>query len=609
MTNLPSAAGDPGSDPTSEAAAERAAASTPETKSAAAGDRQPRLFRSVWRWHFYAGLLSIPVIVILGLSGIVYLFKPQIDAVAYGSMRGVTAGEQRATYTAQTAAVLKAYPGATVIGLAPPPAADRATEFDITTEGGRDLRVYVDPYAARVTGDREPSKSFTTLALDLHGTLLTSRFLGEEGKPGDRIIELTVSWAVVLVITGMYLWWPRGRRGFRDALRPRLRSKSSRTRWRDLHAVTGVLFGFVTLFFLITGMAWTGVWGAKFNEIATDAGKMYPEGLYDGAESTVADTVKNGKAAWAAGALPLQPSAPAHTHPAQASAPAASAGPAPAGAATSSEASEAAAAPAEPDAGSGSSSDTSSGAGGSPGAIPETGGRPGHTAHSGHADQNGASAASQLTGERPDIEVRGGDDGHTGHTHRATIVWDPAKGAPIDAVVGRAEQLGYPAGFTIAYPEDEYGSYTVSRFPDADAAPNLRAGQERLTYIDQYTALPIRDHHFRDFGTLGKVTDFGIALHEGRQWGIWSQLFALFGTLALLLSCATAVVMWRKRKPKGLGAPRRPPNRKLGAGVVAITLGLGLLFPLLGLSILALLIFDFVVVRHVPPLAKALGAQ
>ncbi|MBJ7470097.1 MAG: PepSY domain-containing protein [Solirubrobacteraceae bacterium] len=554
------------------------------TASPPAGDPggQPRLFRSVWRWHFYAGLLSIPVIVLLCLSGIVYLFKPQIDAVAYGSLRNVTAQATSTTYAAQSAAVLKAYPGATISGLAPAPEADRATEFDVITEGGADVRVYVDPYTARVLGDREPSRSFTTLALDLHGTLLTSRFLDTEGKLGDRLIELTASWAVVLVITGMYLWWPRGRRGLRDALRPRLRSTSSRTRWRDLHAVTGVLFGFVTLFFLITGLAWSGVWGAKFNELATKTGELYPAGLYDGAESgTVEDTVKNGKAAWAASALPLQPSAPAHTHDLTASAPTAST-PTPSSSAT----------PA-----------------GSPGGIPETGGRPGHSGHSGHADQDGASALSQLTVDRPDVTTRSGDDGHTGHSHRGSIRWDPAKGAPIDAIVGRAQELGFPPGFTIAYPEDETGSYTVSRFPDADVAPNARAGQERLAYLDQYTALPLADFGFADFGVLAQATDFGIALHEGRQWGIWSQLFALSGTLALLLSCATAVVMWRKRRPKGIGSPRRPPNRKLGVGVVLITLGLGVVFPLLGLSILALLVFDFVVVRHVPPLARALGAR
>jgi uncharacterized iron-regulated membrane protein len=41
----------------------------------------------------------------------------------------------------------------------------------------------------------------------------------------------------------------------------------------------------------------------------------------------------------------------------------------------------------------------------------------------------------------------------------------------------------------------------------------------------------------------------------------------------------------------------------------AITLGLGVFFPLLGISILVLLLFDLVIVRHVPPLRRALGAS
>ncbi|MDO9354455.1 MAG: PepSY domain-containing protein, partial [Solirubrobacteraceae bacterium] len=406
---------------------------------------------------------------------------------------------------------------------------------------------------------------------------------------------------------GMYLWWPRGRRGFRDALRPRLRSKASRTRWRDLHAITGVLFGFVTLFFLLTGLAWTGVWGTKFGEIAAKTGQHYPAGLYDGAES-VADTVKNGKAAWSAGEIPLAGSQ-------------------------------------FPQSGSGTASGQVSAGGGSGAGHTHEGDTANHNNHaaagangsapgSGTGDANGGSSTAQpqsvppgagsaeaepvgtlsaadvraITAGRSDIEVKAGGDGHTGHAHADSLVWDPAKGAPLDAVVGRAQKMGFPAGFTIVYPTDEYGSYTLSKFPDADVDPNATAGSERIAYVDQYTALPIKDYGFDGFGTIGKATDFGIALHEGRQWGIWSQLFSLFGTLALLLSCATAVVMWRKRKPKGLGSPRRPPNRKLGAGVVVITLGLGLLFPLLGLSIVALLVFDFVIVRHVPPLRRALGA-
>jgi uncharacterized iron-regulated membrane protein len=485
-------------------------------------ERKPRLFRVVWRWHFYAGLLVIPIVVILALSGIVYLFKPQIDSVFYGNVRNVDAGGATRSYGAQLAAVKAALPGASVTSVAPPPNSRRSTQFGVTTKAGRDWTVFVDPYTAKVLGHRDNRRYLPSIALDIHGSLLTSRFMDEDGTWGDRLIELATSWAVVLVITGMYLWWPRGRRrSLRQALKPRLRARSARVRWRDVHAVTGVAFSLVFLFFLLTGLAWSGVWGAKYNEIATKVGSSYPPGTFDGVPSkTVADVVKGGKPAWAVSRLPVPPSE---------------------------------------------------------GGAAVGGGRPGHT-------------------------------GHNDHAQLRTIRWNPARGAPLDAVVARAQQMGMPPGTSITFPADRTSSYAVSIFPDNDVEPNQNALKERFAFVDQYTARPVGDFRYSQFGAMAQATDFGVALHEGRQFGIWSQLFALFATLALLLSCATAIVMWRKRRPQGIGAPRRAPNRKLGAGVVAITLGLGVFMPLLGISIVALLVFDVVVVSRIALLRRALGA-
>lgn len=39
-----------------------------------------RLYRTIWRWHFYAGLFVVPFILLLALPGAIYLFKPQLDA-------------------------------------------------------------------------------------------------------------------------------------------------------------------------------------------------------------------------------------------------------------------------------------------------------------------------------------------------------------------------------------------------------------------------------------------------------------------------------------------------------------------------------------------------
>ena len=36
-------------------------------------------YRTIWRWHFYASLFVMPLILVLATTGAIYLFKPQLD--------------------------------------------------------------------------------------------------------------------------------------------------------------------------------------------------------------------------------------------------------------------------------------------------------------------------------------------------------------------------------------------------------------------------------------------------------------------------------------------------------------------------------------------------
>src|SRR5690606_2216620 len=64
---------------------------------------------------------------------------------------------------------------------------------------------------------------------------------------------------VLLVVTGLYLWWPRNGRSVRQALLPAV--GAGRRRWRNLHAALGVWAAPLLLFFLVSGLAWTPFWG------------------------------------------------------------------------------------------------------------------------------------------------------------------------------------------------------------------------------------------------------------------------------------------------------------------------------------------------------------
>ena len=74
-----------------------------------------------------------------------------------------------------------------------------------------------------------------------------------------------------MIVTGLYLWWPRRTTGLAGIVYPRL-SAGSRTFWRDLHAVTGFWVSFFTLFILLSGLPWAKSWGAYLQEIRAVTG-------------------------------------------------------------------------------------------------------------------------------------------------------------------------------------------------------------------------------------------------------------------------------------------------------------------------------------------------
>jgi uncharacterized iron-regulated membrane protein len=97
------------------------------------------------------------------------------------------------------------------------------------------------------------------LARRIHGQLLM-------GERGSWLVELVACWTLVMLATGLYLWWPRGR-GAAGVVWPR-----RRLLLRDLHAVTGFWVSTFALLLLLTGLPWTGVWGKAFNLVRAEMG-------------------------------------------------------------------------------------------------------------------------------------------------------------------------------------------------------------------------------------------------------------------------------------------------------------------------------------------------
>jgi uncharacterized iron-regulated membrane protein len=236
----------------------------------------------VWRWHFYAGLFCIPFVLILTITGAIYLFNPQVENQLTQPYEHLTVTGARATAEAQVAAALAAVPGSKLNSYELPATQQSAVRVFVGS-GEKKIRVYVHPETLQILNQEEEDWRVMRVIHDLHGELLIGDF-------GSNLIELAASWAIVMFITGLYLWWPRGSGNWAGVLYPRL-GRGKRVFWRDIHAVTGLWVSFFVLFLLISGLPWAKSWGGLLKEVRQiGVTKVVQQDWTTGSSSERADT-------------------------------------------------------------------------------------------------------------------------------------------------------------------------------------------------------------------------------------------------------------------------------------------------------------------------------
>lgn len=215
------------------------------------------LYRAMWRWHFYAGLIVLPVLALMAVTGALYLYKPELEAWLY-PVRIAAPPDARPLPPSRIIAAVQGS-GAPATQLLLPARSDESWRVTSGTTA-----TFINPYDGRVLGQMRDGGVMQTVR-DLHSLALT-------GPIGNRLVEVVAGWAILLCITGLYLRWPR--RGS-PALAVRGRA-GGRLFWRDLHGTLGFLSAGVILFLAVTGMPWTDVWGGGLRAIIAANGAGRP---------------------------------------------------------------------------------------------------------------------------------------------------------------------------------------------------------------------------------------------------------------------------------------------------------------------------------------------
>ena len=112
-------------------------------------------------------------------------------------------------------------PGSTFAGIVLPEHPDQAARVVVSEHGAR-TRVYVHPDTLEILKTADEGNTLERAIFKLHGELMM-------GKGGSIMVELAASWAIVMILTGLYLWWPRNAKGLGGVLYPRIGQGAKRS--------------------------------------------------------------------------------------------------------------------------------------------------------------------------------------------------------------------------------------------------------------------------------------------------------------------------------------------------------------------------------------------
>jgi uncharacterized iron-regulated membrane protein len=236
-------------------------------------------YRTLWRWHFYAALFVMPFLIVLAITGTLYCFQPQIEPLLYPHLLTVpsaTTGklsEDELLARARAAVPPGSRPTTATIGTDETSSA----EFVFRYPDGEKRSVYLDPYNGEMLGTLSVEHRFMQIDRMIHRKLLL-------GKPGELIMELAACWTLVMIGTGIALWWPGQTFGWRGSLWPRFELRG-RPLWKSVHAVMGIWLAVGAVAFILTGLPWSGSWGQNFKSLATRLHMGSPPGSWG--ESTL----------------------------------------------------------------------------------------------------------------------------------------------------------------------------------------------------------------------------------------------------------------------------------------------------------------------------------
>lgn len=206
--------------------------------------------------------LSLPfglIITLICFSGAMLVFEKEVMEASNPHLYFVDeVGETPLPLDVLAANVAAVLPeDVTVTGITVPNDPERTYQVNLSKP--RRASMYVNPYTGEVVGKYERAPFFATM-FKLHRWLMGSP-RNEDGSmgAGKMIVGISTIVFVVVLISGVIIWWPRSRKKLKKSLAIHTR-KGWKRFWYDLHVAGGIYAVVFLLAMALTGLTWSFQW-------------------------------------------------------------------------------------------------------------------------------------------------------------------------------------------------------------------------------------------------------------------------------------------------------------------------------------------------------------
>ncbi|WKN43000.1 PepSY-associated TM helix domain-containing protein [Tunicatimonas pelagia] len=196
--------------------------------------------------HGWLGLVTGLVVFIVSITGCAWVFKEEIEGFLSAEMPIPVQDQPNVTPTEAKILAEAELPGRDIHGVAYGASNDPIEVIFYEYEPVYHRSVFIHPYRAEVLRTVDHRSGFFAWVLDGH------QYLWLPAALGTHVVLVSVLLFLVILVSGLLLWWPKNRRAAPARLQFRWKPT---TRWRrknfDLHSVVGFyiyLFAFALAF-------------------------------------------------------------------------------------------------------------------------------------------------------------------------------------------------------------------------------------------------------------------------------------------------------------------------------------------------------------------------